>query len=76
VIVAVSTPAALAAKAATTTIPIVFTAAEDPVKVGLVADLARPGSNVTDGSILFPELGPKQLELLREMCRLRYASDC
>jgi putative ABC transport system substrate-binding protein len=67
VIVAVPTPAALAAKAATTTIPIVFAAAEDPVKVGLVADLARPSGNVTGGSILFAELGPKQLGLLREL---------
>jgi putative tryptophan/tyrosine transport system substrate-binding protein len=67
VIVAVPTPAALAAKAATTTIPIVFIAAEDPVKVGLVANLARPGGNVTGGSVLFAELGPKQLGLLREI---------
>jgi ABC-type uncharacterized transport system substrate-binding protein len=67
VIVAVPTPAALAAKAATTTIPIVFAAAEDPVKVGLVGDLARPSGNVTGGSILFAELGPKQLGLLREL---------
>jgi putative tryptophan/tyrosine transport system substrate-binding protein len=67
VIVAVPTPAALAAKAATTTIPIVFIAAEDPVKVGLVANLARPGGNVTGGSVLFAELGPKQLGMLREI---------
>ena len=67
VIVAIPTPAALAAKAATTTIPIVFIAAEDPVKVGLVANLARPGGNVTGGSILFAELGPKQVGLLREL---------
>ena len=67
VIVALPTPAALAAKAATTTIPIVFIAAEDSVKVGLVANLARPSGNVTGGSILFAELGPKQLGLLREL---------
>jgi putative ABC transport system substrate-binding protein len=67
VVVAVPTPAALAAKAATTTIPIVFIAAEDPVKVGLVANLARPGGNVTGGNVLFAELGPKQLGLLREI---------
>src|SRR5262245_50870960 len=67
VIVAVPTPAALAAKAATTTIPIVFAAAEDPVKVGLVGNLARPSGNLTGASILFAELGPKQLGLLREL---------
>jgi putative tryptophan/tyrosine transport system substrate-binding protein len=67
VIVAVPTPAALAAKAATATIPIVFIAAEDPVKVGLVPSLARPSGNVTGWSILFAELGPKQLGLLREL---------
>src|SRR5262245_5817574 len=67
VIVAVPTPAALAAKAATTAIPIVFAAAEDPVKVGLVGNLARPSGNMTGASILFAELGPKQLGLLREL---------
>jgi putative ABC transport system substrate-binding protein len=67
VIVAIPSPAALAAKAATTAVPIVFLAAEDPVKLGLVANLARPGGNVTGGSILFAELGPKQLGLLREL---------
>jgi putative ABC transport system substrate-binding protein len=67
VIVAVPTPAAVAAQAATTKIPIVFLAADDPVKVGLVANLARPGGNVTGASILFAELGPKQLGLLREL---------
>jgi putative tryptophan/tyrosine transport system substrate-binding protein len=67
VIVAVPNPAALAAKAATTTIPIVFLTADDPVKLDLVANLARPGGNVTGASILFAELGPKQLGLLREL---------
>jgi putative tryptophan/tyrosine transport system substrate-binding protein len=67
VIVAVPNPAALAAKAATTTIPIVFLTADDPVKLGFVANLARPGGNVTGASILFAELGPKQLGLLREL---------
>ena len=67
VILAVPTPSALAAKAATTTIPIEFIAAEDPVKVGLVANLARPGGNVTGWNLLFAELGPKQLGLLREL---------
>jgi putative tryptophan/tyrosine transport system substrate-binding protein len=67
VIVAVPTPAAVAAQAATTTIPIVFLAADDPVKLGFVANLARPDSNMTGASILFAELGPKQLGLLREL---------
>ena len=48
-------------------IPIVFAAAEDPVKVGLVGNLARPGGNMTVASILFAELGQKQLGLLREL---------
>jgi putative tryptophan/tyrosine transport system substrate-binding protein len=67
VIVVASTPAALAAKQATRTIPIVMTVPADPVAVGLVASLARPGGNVTGLSLVGTEVAAKQVELLKEV---------
>jgi putative ABC transport system substrate-binding protein len=64
VIFAINTPAALAAKNATSTIPIVITRISDPVRVGLIDSLARPGGNITGVSTISPELGAKRLELI------------
>jgi len=60
-------PSALAAKGATSTIPIIFSATSDPVRLGLVASLNRPGGNITGMSTLVPELAAKSIEVVKEM---------
>src|SRR5262249_16044113 len=67
VIVATSASASLAAKAATTTLPIVFETAGDPVKLGFIGSLSRPGGNLTGVTQLGEEEAPKRLDLLREL---------
>ncbi len=66
-IVAVTTPGALAAKTASSTIPIVFALGSDPVADGIVPNLNRPGGNITGATALTSELGPKRLELLHDL---------
>ena len=66
-VIVANTPAALPAKAATTTIPIVFLTSVDPVETKLIASLNRPGGNLTGVTVLGVEIGPKQLQLLHEV---------
>ena len=66
-IITQGTPAALAAKQATTTLPIVMAIVGNPVETGIVASLARPGGNITGSSFFYPELNAKRLELMKNM---------
>jgi putative ABC transport system substrate-binding protein len=67
IVAPLGTATALAAKAATTTIPIVFSAGTGPVQAGIVASLSRPGGNITGVNYMASELGAKRLGVLREM---------
>ncbi len=67
VIAAFTTPAAKAAQAATSKVPIVFTTIGDPVQIGLVDSLSRPGGNVTGASMMYVEVGPKLLDLFHQL---------
>src|SRR5262249_40049003 len=66
-VIAVNTPAVIPAKKATSTTPIVFFTAADPVEAGFVASLSRPGGNLTGISSMYAEIGPKRLELVHEL---------
>ena len=66
-VIVANSPAAIAAKAATTTVPTVFITGSDPVRDGLVASLNRPGSNITGVVFIVGEIGAKRLELLRQL---------
>ena len=76
IVTPLSTAATLAAKAATTTIPVVFSIGSDPVEIGLVASLNRPGGNVTGVVTMNSELGAKRLGLLQSCCPPPRASPC
>ena len=67
IIITQGTPAAFAAKQATTTIPIVMAIVGDPVDSGIVASYSRPGGNITGSSIFFPEMNAKRLELMKDL---------